>query len=65
MGIIKFTREGSWWISSQSDPRWNDNGRAMVGMFERPPEVDTAIEAKKAELGEEPPEDLEWGYMKD
>jgi hypothetical protein len=61
---MRFIVEGSWWLRSKSDPRWNCNGRAMVGGFMKPKEVDEAVERKKVELGE-PPDDLEWGYMKD
>jgi hypothetical protein len=24
-------REGTWWLHSKIDPRWNCNGRGMVG----------------------------------
>jgi len=64
MGMIKPTSEGSWWLHSKKDPRWNVSGRAMVGSFMRPSECDNKIEELKKELGD-PPDDLEWGYMKD
>ena len=57
-------RSGSWFISSVSDPRWNDSGRSFVGGFMMPQEAKKAIETK-TELYGPPPEDLEWGYMKD
>lgn len=57
-------REGSWDICSESDPRWNASGRAMVGGFNKPNEADQAIRDKEKILGK-PPEDLEWGYFKD
>jgi hypothetical protein len=57
--------EGCWWITSESDPRWNAHGRTSVGMFDMPAEAKVAIERKKSELGEEPPKDLTWGYEKD
>ncbi len=57
---------GTWWVKSKSDPRWDGKGPSRwVGMFEKPPEVETHIEVKKKELGSEPPADAEWGYMKD
>lgn len=57
---------GSWWVRSDSDPRWNGSGSgALVGMFQRPAEVDAHVEAKKKELKIDPPKDAEWGYMKD
>lgn len=58
-------REGSWWLSSKSDPRWDTQGRGIVGGLVIPPDATKAMEEKKKELGEEPPEDLEYGYMKD
>jgi hypothetical protein len=58
-------RPGSWWVSSESDPRWNGNGRGEVGMFGIPAGAQAFIDAKKVELGEEPPDDLEYTYMKD
>lgn len=57
-------RHGTWWIASKTDPRWKASGRGEVGMFAKPPEVDTKIAELKVTLGD-PPDDLEWGYMKD
>lgn len=56
-------RSGSWFISSVSDPRWNDSGQAFVGGGFMPEEAKKAIDAK-TELYGPPPEDLEWGYLK-
>jgi hypothetical protein len=58
-------KEGSWWLESKSDPRWNCSGRAFL-MFTAgmPQEVQNAIGEKKAIYGEAPA-DLEWGGMKD
>lgn len=64
MALIKPIREGSWWIHSNKDSRWNQSGRGFVGGLMKPSEVDKAVEELKKELGE-PPDDLEWGYMKD
>jgi len=58
-------KEGTWWLESKSDPRWDAEGRGLVGGFDTPAEAMEAIEEKKAELQEEPPEDLEYEYMKD
>ena len=58
-------REGSWWLHSKSDSRWNMQGRGFVGGLCVPPDANAALEEKKKELGEEPPDDLEYGYMKD
>jgi hypothetical protein len=57
-------RPGTWWIRSESDSRWNSSGRARVGGFAKPQEVDEEVKRLKKTLGE-PPQDLEWGYMKD
>ena len=57
-------RPGTWWIDSKVDPRWKTNGRAEVGMFGRPAEVDAKIEEFSRAFGA-PPDDLEWGYLKD
>lgn len=64
MGMFKPVREGSWWMSSKKDPKWNANGRGMVGGFVMPQEVETMLEHLKTKYGD-PPDDLEFGYMKD
>ena len=61
MGLIKFYKEGSWWVTSESDPRWDGSGSSSIDGFTYPPEH---IEEKKKELEEDPPDDLEYGYMK-
>jgi len=66
MGLLGGSiREGIWWLTSKSDPRWDDEGRCNVGGFMMPSAVTESINNCKKQLGEEPPEDLEWGYMKD
>jgi len=58
-------REGSWWLRSPSDERWNRNGKTRsCGGFSMPQECKEKLEELKEELGE-PPADLEYGYMKD
>lgn len=57
-------REGSWRVRSESDPSWNCDGRGDVGGFIMPKECKAKIDELKLTLGE-PPEDLEWEYMKD
>lgn len=64
MGIFSPIREGSWWLHSKKDPRWDCNGRAYVGGLVIPQECENKIKQLKQTLGE-PPDDLEWGYMKD
>lgn len=58
-------KEGSWWLKSVSDPRWDCYGSGMVGGFEVPQGATSKMEELKKELEEEPPDDLEFGYMKD
>lgn len=65
MAMMNLMREGSWWISSKLDPRWDDSGTGYVGGFVCPSEAKSSIEKTKTELGIEPPDDLEFGYMKD
>lgn len=57
-------KKGSWWVSSKSDPRFNDSGSGYVGGFEVPAEAKVSFEAKAKRLGVPVPEDLEFGYMK-
>lgn len=61
---MRMLRSGTWWIRSETDPRWSANGHAEVGMFARPAEVDAKITELTKNYGE-PPADLEWGYEKD
>jgi len=63
MGLFKIVREGSWWLRSEQDPRWNCSGSACVGGFVQPQECKDMIKIKTEEFGD-PPEDLEWEYMK-
>lgn len=58
-------REGSWWTHSQEDPRFDLEGRGLVGGFSPPLEARHAIAAKERELGCKAPDDLEFGYVKD
>ena len=64
MSIFKLTSEGTWYIRSESDERWNVSGRAHVGGFMMPPEIEQKLEELKEKYGN-PPSDCEWGYMKD
>ena len=52
MALFKAASEGSWWLSSKSDPRWDCQGTGFVGSFSLPPEAKKALEEKKKELGE-------------
>lgn len=58
-------REGWWRCWSEKDPRWNMDGRGFVGLLTIPPACARAIEEKKKELAEEPPDDLRYEYLKD
>lgn len=59
-------REGTCWLYSASDPRWNARATGSVGMFMQIEQSPLAPQyaAFKAQYGE-PPDDLEFGYMKD
>jgi len=66
MGMIKLASSGSWWLSCESDPKWNCNGHTpLAGGFLMPSECKSKLEELKKKFKEEPPKDLEWGYMKD
>ncbi len=56
---------GSWWVRSNKDPRWNCDGRGVVGGFVCPEGAKEAIDGTKTRLKEEPPDDLTYEYMKD
>ncbi len=56
--------EGSWWLGSNKDPRWNFNGRGFVGGLIMPSECEDKIKELEGKFGKKP-EDLEWGYQKD
>ena len=64
MSLFNPCREGSWWLRSKTDPRWNCGGNAYVGGFVMPSECEKKLSELKKKLGN-PPKDLEWGYMKD
>lgn len=59
-------RPGTWALHSESDPRWNANGRSEAIWVTAgvPKEVQEAIKKLMMEYGE-PPEDLEYSVMKD
>lgn len=58
-------KKGSWWLISKSDPRWDANGETTwlvsAGVC---PEADAKIKELKAKYGD-PPDDIEYGFMKD
>lgn len=57
-------KEGTWWLESKNDPRWNITGRGIVGLFSRPAEADAWVQQCCIRYGN-PPEDLTFGAMKD
>ena len=61
---MKILVEGSWWMHSEKDPRWNATGRGFVGGMAMPEECRKKLGELQAEFGE-PPDDVEWGYLKD
>lgn len=58
------TSGASWWVSSRKDPRWNGSGRCSRSLCSIGAACDEYIATKTKELGE-PPDDLEFGGMKD
>jgi len=62
---MKLLVKGWWALHSDSDPRWNKNGRSdEVGCFTIPTECKRVVEGLEKLLGP-PPEDLVWSYMKE
>lgn len=58
-------KQGTWWVVSKKDPRWNKSGRG-VGLASTggPEEMKQWIESCRKKYGE-PPKDCEHGFMKD
>ena len=63
MSMISWVREGSWWLTSEKDPRWKVSGTGDIG-FGSCPQLEEAIARLTKEFGE-PPDDLRMGWMKD
>lgn len=62
---MKPFKSGTWWLSSESDPRWNCSGEAHVvalGYFPR--EAQEKLDQLEATLGSRP-EDLVLDWWKD
>lgn len=58
-------REGTWWVSSKSDPRWDKSGRGCgFALSGGPSEIQEWIDECKKNFGD-PPKDAEYGFMKD
>lgn len=56
---------GTWWVHSETDPRWNKSGKAYgLVCSGGPEEMQDWIDECKEKYGE-PPEDGECGFMKD
>jgi hypothetical protein len=58
-------KQGTWWVESKKDPRWNKSGRG-VGLVcaGGPEEMKQWIEECRKKYGE-PPDDCDYGFMKD
>ena len=56
-------KEGTWYLESLSDPRWNTAGRGTVGGFEMPEACRTKIRELEQQYGTQPA-DLIYGYEK-
>lgn len=60
-------KEGSWWLSSKTNPEWNRSGRGPVGggiTVEQIPEAQIWLRYCREVYGPEP-EDLMLGWMSD
>jgi len=57
--------DGVAWLHSDEDERWNVNVECKVGGFAMPSPLEEKFEELKEEIEEEPPDDLEWHYMKE
>jgi hypothetical protein len=59
---VVIPRSGVWYLLSKKDPRWNRTGQYSSPLggppFANPAEAQQALEELRAELGEEPPNDL-------
>lgn len=57
--------EGTWWVYSKKDPRWNREGRGDGFVtLGGPEDMQTWIRKCKEKFGD-PPDDAEMGFMKD
>lgn len=55
---------GTWWLSSEKDPRWNFEKREVINApTNGDPVLDKILELRRT-LGN-PPEDLKWGFKED
>ena len=65
-GLMFGPKPGTWWFSSKKDPRWDANGHTDALLFSAglPKEAKEALEKLQESYGE-PPDDLEFGGMKD
>lgn len=63
MGILGL-KQGTAYLESKSDPKWNISVECLVGGFTMPDELKLKLEDLKLKYGK-PPLDLEYGYMKD
>lgn len=54
--------QGIGYILSRKDPRWTTEWQGLVGLFETK-DRDQKIEELKKLYGD-PPDDLEWGFVK-
>lgn len=64
MGMLGL-KPGTWWLSSEEDPRWNATGHVdVLSVLVMPEEAEQALAKLKKEFGT-PPADLEYGCMKD
>jgi hypothetical protein len=57
-------KEGTWWLHSKKDRRWNRSGPSgACDASAMPPEAQAALAERRRALGQEPPDDLRWIFM--
>ena len=57
-------KEGTWWLRSKKDRRWNRSGQSgACDASAMPPEAEAALAELRRALGEEPPDDLRCTFM--
>jgi len=51
MSMIKWATEGSAWLHSEKDPRWDYSTNCFCGGFIMPPEIETKIKEFEKKYG--------------
>lgn len=57
------SHDGTWWLRSEKDPRWNAEGHGFVSIYGSE-ELNRKLKELKKMYGKRP-DDLTWGFVKD